>query len=166
MNVDCETCWDSEHIATSQSRRMSMITSLVHGPVVFVLVLATQISRPHSTLCFPNFLRIRVSWHPVQRWELETQVALFLCITDATTWVHFVNFCELHALFSDLKRYVLKMVEHNFLLPDGVNARKQTYTDSLLGMFAKLRKAIIISIMPVRPSGQPPVCSSGRIRLP
>ena len=44
---------------------------------------------------------------------------------------------------------------HNLLLPDGVNARKHTYTDSVLGTFAKLRKAIIISIMPVHPSVRP-----------
>jgi len=59
---------------------------------------------------------------------------------------------------------------HNLLLLDGVNARKHTYTDCVLGTFAKLRKAIIISIMPVRPSippsGQPSVCPRGRIRLP
>jgi len=44
---------------------------------------------------------------------------------------------------------------HNLLLPDGVNARKHTYTDSVLGTFAKSRKTIIISIMPVCPSFRP-----------
>jgi hypothetical protein len=39
------------------------------------------------------------------------------------------------------------------------------YTDSVLGIYAKLRKAIIISIMPVRPFGQSSLDPRGRIRL-
>jgi hypothetical protein len=155
----------SVHMLTRQSRRMSIITSLVHGLAMFFLALATQISRPQSALRFLNLLPLRVRWGPVHQRELETQVLLLLCITEAATCVNCANCCKLHALFADVKRYVLRLVEEN-LLPDGVNARKHTNTDSVLGTFAKLQKAIIISIMSVRPSDQPSVCPPGRICLP
>jgi hypothetical protein len=69
-------------------------------------------------------------------------------------------------MFANVKKYVLKLVENNLLLPDGVNGIKHTNTDSVLGTFAKLRKAIIISIIHVRPSDQSSVCPPGRLRLP
>jgi len=48
------------HMLTRQSRSMPNITSLLHGPVVIFLVLATQISRPHTALRILNLLPIRI----------------------------------------------------------------------------------------------------------
>ena len=98
----CSKCWlwtrsASVHVLTRESKSMSIITSLVHGPAVFFLALATQISRHHSALRFLNFLPIKIRWGPVHGREQETVI----CVTDAATCVNCVNFCKLHALFAD-----------------------------------------------------------------
>jgi hypothetical protein len=147
------------HMLTSQSRRISIITFLVHGLVVFFLTLATQIFRPHSALHFLDFLPLTL------RSDAPARIGNANCITSLLYGC--CNVRKLHELLR-ASRSVLwrEEVEQNLLLPDGVHATKRTNTDSVLGTFTKLRKAIIISIMSVRPSDQPSVCPPGRIRLP
>jgi hypothetical protein len=68
--------------------------------------------------------------------------------------------CNVRKLRELLRASLSVRRRHYLLLSDGVNARKHTHTDSVLGTFAKLRKAIIISIMPVRPSVRQAFCLS------
>ena len=79
-------------------------------------------------------------------------VAFWMLKQAYTSW----NDVGFHARFAD----VLRLGEHNHLLPDGVRGGNHTHTDSLLGAFAELWKVTISFVMPVRFSRRPSVCLS------